>query len=304
LVRNLIISTASSYNIADSRIIDTNAYLDKTLKNFETYDPWLAVKDEKEVQKAIRRVKSTKDNAVLNLAWKNNWFFVGPRLGMPLHWYAFSEDLSMVNKNTAPQLGFGPSGFSLFAFDPTVQIRLQIPPKKSTALSLQVDAIFTKDMVRYDGEQTYWYVKDGEQKSSSKSYKASFESWSLEIPILLKLLVMPQELNIAGRQMFIAPFGGIYITIPLAPLTDPMKYTSNMYTYDKNVTFDYSTPIGWIAGTNVGIRLGPGDIFIDIRFSQDIGNTSIEDDTDQWLQIYRRSKASFSLGYEFGLGHK
>jgi len=56
LVENLIISTASNYNTEEKRLFDTRRYLDGTLKNFETYAPWLAVKDKKNVKAAIEKV--------------------------------------------------------------------------------------------------------------------------------------------------------------------------------------------------------------------------------------------------------
>lgn len=263
---------------------------DKTIK--------AAIKEENKTIAAAIKEENTQKIAAANDTWKNNWFFIGARLGMPLHWYDFSDGMYMVNKNNVPQFGFDPSDPSAFVFDPTAQARLQfkLTPVDSTvfwALSPQVEAIFTKDMVRYAGKQEkpYVEVENGIQQYKSEDYEASFESWSLEVPILLKLLVMSQRL-------LIAPFGGIYFTIPLT-FIDHMKYASNMYPDDK---FDFSTPVGWTAGMNVGVRCGPGDIFLDIRYSQDIGNTSIKDDADKWWQIYRRSKASFSIGYEFRTG--
>jgi hypothetical protein len=56
LVENLIVSTASGYNTAEERIRNTKSFLDSILKNFETYEPWLAVKDKKNVKTAIEKV--------------------------------------------------------------------------------------------------------------------------------------------------------------------------------------------------------------------------------------------------------
>jgi TolB-like protein len=257
-------------------------------------------KNDKRIAAAIKEIKVAQI-AADNITWKSNWFFVGLRLGVPLHWYAFSTEFNdnMVNNNSTPQFGFTPN-FSFWAFDPTVQVRGQFEIWKNNdiflAWSPQVEAIITKDMVHYSGKQEIPYVDNGTQKYKEVDYTASFESWSVEVPILLKLAIMPQ-------QWLFALFGGGYFNFPF---NGNMNYTSDMY---PEASFALSRPtMGWIVGGNVGIRAGwkdvQGDIFLDIRFSQDFRNTNIKGDADKWLEVYKRSKLSLSLGYEIGFGHK
>lgn len=56
LVENLIVSAASGYNTAEARITNTKNWLDNTLSNFETYAPWLAIKNKKNIKAAIERI--------------------------------------------------------------------------------------------------------------------------------------------------------------------------------------------------------------------------------------------------------
>jgi len=58
LVENLIVSAASGYNTAEARITNTKNWLDNILSSFETYAPWLAIKDKKNIKAAIDRVNN------------------------------------------------------------------------------------------------------------------------------------------------------------------------------------------------------------------------------------------------------
>jgi hypothetical protein len=106
------------------------------------------------------------------------------------------------------------------------------------------------------------------------------------IPLLAKLTFRP------GIFLF-SLFAGVHVTIPLGK----MDYTGQS---NENASYDYSVPLGLSAGADIGIKMGPGVLFADLRYLMDFGNTSIRDDYGV-LSVYKRSQVSVSLGYEFAL---
>ena len=96
-------------------------------------------------------------------------------------------------------------------------------------------------------------------------------------------------------------FGGGYYTVPL----EQMEYAPAI---GEKAYYDYSTPLGWIAGAAFGFKLGPGALVIEARWYTDFGNTSISDGKGT-QQVYSHSRTDFfvadfiptvSLGYEIG----
>jgi TolB-like protein len=151
-------------------------------------------------------------------------------------------------------------------YEAGVHLGLQI----TRFLAVQVEALYTADKVSYSGE----------------GYEASFESQSLVFPALVKLTFRP------GNFLF-AVFGGGYYSLPL----DKLKASSDV---DEAASFDMSIPIGVVGGLNLGLKMGPGALFLDARYGMELGNTSIKDDKGN-LAIYSRTMASVTLGYEIGI---
>jgi hypothetical protein len=58
--------------------------------------------------------------------------------------------------------------------------------------------------------------------------------------------------------------------------------------------------VNFVAGGSVGVKIGPGILFADIRYWGDFSGTKIEG-SDFTLEPYRRSMLSFGIGYEIGL---
>jgi TolB-like protein len=141
-------------------------------------------------------------------------------------------------------------------------------------LAIQVEALYGQDSFEYTVAQ------------NGKEYKSSFTSNSLTFPALLKLT------GRSSRVLF-ALYGGAYMTIPLGQ----MDYESDI---DAPGSYQFAVPVGVTGGVDFGIKLGPGALFLDARYSHDLGNTSISDDGGT-LSVYSRSKVSVSLGYELGL---
>jgi hypothetical protein len=75
----------------------------------------------------------------------------------------------------------------------------------------------------------------------------------------------------------IGPIVGAYVPLSLSP------------------DYDYSFPLGFTAGADLGIHWGPGLLFLDIRYSQDIGEFRQNE-----AGKYRRGMLSMSLGYLWG----
>jgi hypothetical protein len=63
-----------------------------------------------------------------------------------------------------------------------------------------------------------------------------------------------------------------------------------------------STPLGLAAGLKAGIHLGPGDLFLNVRYSGDLGILNIPGELPEDPGIaFQRSSLHFGVGYEFGL---
>jgi hypothetical protein len=58
-----------------------------------------------------------------------------------------------------------------------------------------------------------------------------------------------------------------------------------------------SLPLGAAAGLELGLRLGDGLIFADLRYNRDLGVSKVEGNA----LTYTRSRYTLSLGYQFAL---
>jgi TolB-like protein len=157
---------------------------------------------------------------------------------------------------------------------PSFEVGAQLSLQLTRVLALQVEALYTHDYFQYDYD--YGTLID---------HGGSFAADSLMLPALIKLAWR-------SPHILFALFGGAYMTIPMGS----MEYNSIGF----GDYYEFSVPVGITGGLNFGVKLGPGALFLDARYSRDMGNTSISDDYGT-LAVYSRSMVSFSLGYEFGL---
>jgi hypothetical protein len=111
---------------------------------------------------------------------------------------------------------------------------------------------------------------------------------SLEIPLLAKLVWRPSIFMVQG-------YGGIAVSVPLGRLT--IKQSNN------TITADYGVMPGFVLGGGGGIKLGPGVLLGDIRYSGDFSALTANVRGNSY-EISRRSRVSFSLGYEIGFFQK
>jgi hypothetical protein len=101
-----------------------------------------------------------------------------------------------------------------------------------------------------------------------------------------------------GR-FLVEPLAGLYVTLPLSRMTTSIEGIEGDSPYTPGKSgYTYSVPLGFTAGADFGIHLGPGTLFLDARYSADFGNT-VNADTDD--MVYRRSMVSITAGYRFGL---
>ncbi|MDR2397775.1 MAG: penicillin-binding protein activator LpoB [Spirochaetaceae bacterium] len=137
-------------------------------------------------------------------------------------------------------------------------------------LALQGEGIFTQDTVKYLGE----------------GYEASFTSWWVMLPVALKLTFRPGP-------VLIAPFAGAYFNLPMGDAVFQILGSMDR-------SYRIFAPLGFMGGLDLGVKLGPGVLFLDARYGMDSGHTSLSD-SGGTLQIYTRNMISLSVGYEFGL---
>ncbi|MDR3170156.1 MAG: outer membrane beta-barrel protein [Treponema sp.] len=202
-------------------------------------------------------------------AWKHNWLYLGARLGGSVGFYTPASDWSGGDLNAQ------------VSFDFSAQIAVQIVRQ----FAVQMEFLFTSDKMDIEYKDAYW----------DDNYKLT--SHSLLIPILAKYTARPGNFSIQG-------FGGLYFTVPLGQMEVGWSYYSTNYGSDSGSdSFDFTAPVGFMIGGNFGIKLGPGVLFLDLRYAGDFSDTKISEDGES-EEIYHRGKFLFSLGYELGLIRK
>lgn len=119
-----------------------------------------------------------------------------------------------------------------------------------------------------------------------------FRYFSLMFPLLLRF-------NFNTGALMLAPYGGAYFALPL--MEAHVKSDSGT---EDDVEYHFDGPLspygglGWIVGIGFGFRLGPGNLFFDARFSQDIGKTIVDGGA---VPLSTRNMVTLSVGYELGL---
>jgi hypothetical protein len=141
-------------------------------------------------------------------------------------------------------------------------------------LSVQAEGIFTTDYAPFT------YI-DKQSSNDTVLRSAPFTSVSLMFPVMVKGTVKKEF-------AFASAFAGISINAPLGEMKNDR--------YGGGPSFSYKVPLGYTAGINLGMKAGPGNIFLDIRWSGDFSDTLGSKEE----LLYRRSMLSIGLGYEFG----
>ncbi|GHV95553.1 hypothetical protein AGMMS50293_18730 [Spirochaetia bacterium] len=188
------------------------------------------------------------------------WLYLGLRAGSSLRFY---------DRQTADP--FLESQVMHFF---NINVALQVSVHLLSFLDIQTEVNFTTDYAPFivASAQTPNIVVD----------TADFDSCSLMVPLLFRF-------NLRKENLMASFLGGIYYIVPLGQMKN--DYLGGSFDYKSGL------PLGYTAGFNIGMKLGPGFIFLDTRWAADIGamqSTSGED-------LYQRSMVTFNIGYEIGL---
>jgi hypothetical protein len=145
---------------------------------------------------------------------------------------------------------------------------------------LQAEGVFTHD--------TFKVVKVTRSQAGTEDLRSTdqYKAMSLMFPFLIKV---PIEID----AFTVSPFAGGYFVMPIGEMT---QVSNDSGQDDSSYEYVVDPPFGFILGMEAGFRLGPGELFADLRFGRDIGMTMIR----QGIQ-YSRTRLSLSLGYKFKL---
>ncbi|MFP3090216.1 PorT family protein [Treponema sp. TIM-1] len=142
-------------------------------------------------------------------------------------------------------------------------------------LSVQAEAAFNLEYFK-PSMLKHW---GSEEIFTSDLYRVM----SFQVPLLVKL---PLTFEQWRPSVYLGP----YIMLPLLPI----KNTEGSYFYRINL------PIGIIFGMDLGYTLGPGELFLDLRYEMDLGMTIVRATSFQYTQ----NRISMTLGYRFGLWNR
>jgi TolB-like protein len=130
--------------------------------------------------------------------------------------------------------------------------------------------------------QTEFIFSGDEVNAANPSYgDIGVSAYTLAIPLLAKLTFRPGN-------FYFAAFAGPAISLPLGQ----MKVTQG----GETKAYDFLPTPGWAGGANAGMKLGPGLLFLDARYSGDF--IFVESNGNGQ---YLRNMFSISLGYNYGL---
>jgi hypothetical protein len=136
-------------------------------------------------------------------------------------------------------------------------------------LALQTEAIFSEDTVVVH---------------NAPAGDLSLQSYTVTVPLLLKFTWRP-------KTFYLAAFAGPGFVLPLGQLDMTAKGAPKSY--------DFSSTVELTAGANIGVKLGPGILFLDARYNRDFNFVCFDDSAQ-----YRRNAISLSLGYQYGMVNK
>ena len=189
------------------------------------------------------------------------WLYLGVRAGSSLRFYTRPPTNLFYERGT----------FDFYNISAALQVSVQI----IRLLAVQAELIWTTD-----------YASFNAIRQSPFAVRADpFKSQSLMLPVSAKFTYRKDSL-------MTALFAGVYFILPLGSMENT--------TLGGIFSYGLTMPLGYTAGLNIGMKAGPGHLFLDIRWAADLADTMKPDRTI----IYKRSMVSLSVGYEFGLINK
>jgi hypothetical protein len=199
--------------------------------------------------------------------WEEKLITAGVRSGISQRWYTEPEKI-------AP-------GAQALNFEGGLFVSVFL----NSLLSFQAEMNFTFDNLVYRGID-----RTGGEGESGPVYvyaNEKYTAYSLTFPLLAKVNFRPGNFRLA-------PFAGIYAFVPLGEAL----YRRNPGGTD-SFSWSAAAPLGYIAGLETAMKLGPGLLIGDIRYSGDFGAITIDKGNGEDT-AYRRGGISFTLGYAFG----
>jgi hypothetical protein len=185
-------------------------------------------------------------------------FYIGLRAGIPIRLY-----------DSSPQYDFQ-RRYTISSFEAALQASWNFFP----FLGIQGEVIFTFDHATYNAWAANWVTGTVEYKTYL------LDSTSLMFPLLLKA-------TFTRGILYAAALGGVYFTLPLGKMNNKPAGSFN---------YSVDPPVGYAVGINLGLKAGPGFLFLDTRLAGDFGKTIRKPGE----ALYQRSMISFSIGYELG----
>lgn len=205
---------------------------------------------------------------------RTHWLYIGLRGGGPFTRYYF-QPISGDN-NPAYSTGIGVEGGLV------VELRL------FRFLSFQVEGNYSfYEVFKAPGE-----IVQGRTDSFD-----TFTLNSFMFPLMLK---MPLKF---GRFTW-SPYVGVYCTWAPWEMTKTSDDTGETDDVAVNPQLPLPLPLplalSFTMGTDVGFIIGPGEVFVDLRFGRDLVSTAIGEEGP----VYVKDRITVGLGYRFGLGGK
>jgi hypothetical protein len=205
-------------------------------------------------------------------AWNDNWLYIGGRLGGSVHFYQLG-DYDIKNHGS---------------FDFAVQ--MSVPLLKN--FGIQAELMYSTEEVVF-----LW---EGDIRVSSSAYPGIYSIYpgteeirakfsEFMIPVLLKYNYEFGLFNVAG--LF-----GPFFTIPTGKMEYAGTLTYSVYSDQFESTYEVEDIFGLMAGLNFGVKLGPGTLFLDVRYA--IDNDMLKIDGERFAH---RNFLPLSIGYELGL---
>jgi TolB-like protein len=199
--------------------------------------------------------------------WKYKFLHTGLRPGFSAHFY-----------DTPGTRFSGTEAEIWYSADIAAFIAFQV----HRHFSVQTEVVFTSDAMSITKTLSKYDEYDNFLYDYNTTY--SFASSNLLIPVLITATWRPSVFSIEC-------LAGIYFNVPVGEIKISDSFSGT------EETGGVSAPPGIAAGVGLGIKLGPGLLFLDLRYMADFANTKTESPSFTG-DIYRRGMASAGIGYK------
>jgi hypothetical protein len=116
----------------------------------------------------------------------------------------------------------------------------------------------------------------------------SFSTQSLLVPLLAGINFHPSIFSLGI-------YGGLYVDISInGEYKNENNFAPAEAAFQRNILF------GFAAGASAGIKFGPGIVFFDLRYMNDLINAEVTIN-NRPLDLYRRHIIALGIGYKIGL---